>query len=152
MIEWVTGDLLTANVEALVNTVNTVGVMGKGIALRFRSAYPANYGAYRSLCQAGFLFPGGVFAFDLGADMAPRYVLNVATKGHSRDPSRLEWVDLGLGTLVSLVRDMGIRSIAVPPLGCGNGGLAWGAVKPRLARAFQPLPEVRVLLVEPAVP
>jgi O-acetyl-ADP-ribose deacetylase (regulator of RNase III) len=149
MIEWVGGNLLEAKVEALVNTVNTVGVMGKGIALQFKKAFPENDAAYRRACQLGKLAPGDVLAHQAGGIVLPRYILNVATKEHWRGRSRMEWIDKGLVRLVEEVRALKIRSIAVPPLGCGNGGLAWSDVKPRIERAFRALPDVRVLAYEP---
>jgi len=149
MIEWINGNLLEANVDALVNTVNTVGVMGKGIALQFKKAFPENDDAYRRACQSGKLTPGDVFVHQVGGIVQPRYILNVATKGHWRSRSRIEWIEKGLTRLVEEVRSLKIKSIAVPPLGCGYGGLAWSAVRPRIERAFEALPEVRVLAYEP---
>lgn len=149
MIEWTSGNLLEAKAEALVNTVNTVGVMGKGIALQFKRAYPENDAAYRRACEQGKLRPGDVFVHQVGGIVMPRYILNVATKEHWRGRSRIEWIEKGLGRLVDEVRALKIKSIAVPPLGCGNGGLAWSAVRPRIEGAFTALPEVRVLAYEP---
>ena len=149
MIEWVNGNLLEAKADALVNTVNTVGVMGKGIALQFKRAFPENDDAYRRACQAGKLSPGDVFIHQVGGIVLPRYILNVATKDHWRGRSKIEWIDKGLTRLVDEVRTLKIRSIAVPPLGCGYGGLAWSTVRPRIERAFRALPDVRVLAYEP---
>jgi O-acetyl-ADP-ribose deacetylase (regulator of RNase III) len=149
MIEWVSGNLLEAKVEALVNTVNTVGVMGKGIALQFKKAFPENDAAYRRACQLGKLVPGDVLVHQVGGIVAPRYILNVATKEHWRGRSRMEWIDKGLARLVDEVKALKINSIAVPPLGCGNGGLAWSDVKPKIERAFRALPDVHVLVYDP---
>ncbi|MFI2712105.1 macro domain-containing protein [Micromonospora sp. NPDC018662] len=143
------GNLLTADAEALVNTVNTVGVMGKGIALQFKRAYPANYTAYRAACAAQEVKLGEMFVFD-SARLGPRrYVINFPTKGHWRASSRIEDIRSGLADLVRVVRQRKITSVAVPALGCGNGGLAWGEVQPMIEEAFAALPEVRVLLFPP---
>ncbi|PZG00860.1 type II toxin-antitoxin system antitoxin DNA ADP-ribosyl glycohydrolase DarG [Micromonospora deserti] len=143
------GNLLTADVDALVNTVNTVGVMGKGIALQFKRAYPANYAAYRAACAANEVQLGKMFVFD-SARLGPRrYVINFPTKSHWRANSSLADIQAGLADLVRVVRERRIRSIAVPALGCGNGGLNWDEVRPVIERAFADLPDVRVLLFPP---
>jgi O-acetyl-ADP-ribose deacetylase (regulator of RNase III) len=151
MIELRSGDILLANVEALVNTVNCVGFMGRGIALQFKRAFPANFVAYESACRRGELRPGRMFVYELGRLTNPRYVINFPTKEHWRAKSKLEHIDAGLDDLVAEVRRLGLRSIAVPPLGCGLGGLRWDVVRPRIERAFEPLPDLRVLLYEPGV-
>ncbi len=150
MIELTRGDILEADVEALVNTVNCVGVMGRGIALQFRKAFPGNFRAYKGACERKEVQPGKVLLYDLNRLENPRYVINVVTKRHWRSKSRLEDIEAGLVALVREVRMRRIRSIAVPPLGCGLGGLPWGEVRPRIERALEALPEVRVLLFEPA--
>jgi O-acetyl-ADP-ribose deacetylase (regulator of RNase III) len=149
MIELVTGDLLQADAEALVNTVNCVGVMGKGIALQFKHAYPENYRLYRSVCKRGELRPGKLLVYDSGRLFNPRYIINFPTKRHWRNPSRIEDIEAGLVTLVLEVQDREIGSIAIPALGCNNGGLDWSDVRPRIEQAFEPLQEVRVLLYQP---
>lgn len=150
MIKITHGNLLKAPAEALVNTVNTVGVMGKGIALQFKNSYPQMYEAYADACKAGRVQLGRVHVFDLGglAD-GPRWIINFPTKGHWRAASRLQDVAAGLQDLVETVRTLGIQSIAVPPLGCGYGGLQWGLVRPLIEQAFAQLPEVQVLLYPP---
>ncbi|MGC4805112.1 type II toxin-antitoxin system antitoxin DNA ADP-ribosyl glycohydrolase DarG [Micromonospora sp. DT233] len=143
------GNLLTADAEALVNTVNTVGVMGKGIALQFKRAYPANYAAYHAACAAKRVRLGEMFLFD-SARLGPRrYVINFPTKGHWRAPSKLEAIEAGLTDLIRVIREQEISSVAVPALGCGNGGLDWGQIRPLIERAFAELPDVRVLLFPP---
>ena len=149
MIESVQGDLLRSDAMALVNTVNTVGVMGKGVALQFKHAYPQNYKAYVKACRANQMQIGQVFIVDLGLLSSPRYIINFPTKQHWRNPSRLEYIELGLQDLVTRVKELGIRSLAIPPLGAGNGGLDWVQVRPLILSAFAALPEVRVLLFEP---
>src|SRR5579864_8886158 len=151
MIETTKGNLLKAPAEALVNTVNTVGVMGKGIALQFRQAFPGMYRAYEKACERGDVQLGKVLVFDLGGLVGgPRWIINFPTKGHWRAASRISDIEAGLADLVSQVRKLRIRSIAVPPLGCGNGGLEWSAVRPKIENAFAVLPDVRVFLFEPA--
>jgi O-acetyl-ADP-ribose deacetylase (regulator of RNase III) len=150
MFELVRGNLLEADVEAVVNTVNTEGVMGKGIALQFRKAYADNYEAYRKACEAGEVKPGQMFIYDQHSLTNPRYIINFPTKRHWRSKSRMEDIETGLEALVSDVRRLGIRSIAVPPLGCGLGGLLWPEVQQRMRAAFDQAPEIHWLVYEPA--
>jgi O-acetyl-ADP-ribose deacetylase (regulator of RNase III) len=149
MIELTQGDILKAGTEALVNTVNCVGVMGRGIALQFRKAFPDNFKAYKHVCDRKQLQPGQVFVFDLGRLEPPRYVINFPTKGHWKGKSKLEDIQAGLDALLQEIRSRGIRSVAVPPLGCGLGGLNWDRVKPMIEEAFASLPEVHVEVYEP---
>lgn len=150
MIELSHGNLLEATAEALVNTVNTEGVMGKGIALQFRQAYPAMFRAYEKACEAGEVRLGQMHVFDLGGLAGgPRWIFNFPTKGHWRARSRIADIESGLRDLVNKVRKLRIGSIAVPPLGCGNGGLQWLEVAPLIESAFAGIPEVRVLLFAP---
>lgn len=149
MIRIVRGNLLEAPVEALVNTVNCVGYMGKGIALQFKQAFPANFRAYEAACRAGAVVPGAMLVHDHGMLIQPRYVVNFPTKRHWRGKSRMEDIESGLAALVNEVRERGIRSIAIPPLGCGLGGLPWDEVRPRIEAAFAELPDVDVHLYAP---
>jgi O-acetyl-ADP-ribose deacetylase (regulator of RNase III) len=150
-IEITRGDLLRQeDVEAIVNTVNCVGVMGKGIALQFKNKWPANFQAYQAACRAGDVRPGKMFIHDNGALVKPHYIVNFPTKDHWRGASRLEYIQDGLQDLIALIRQREIRSIAIPPLGCGNGGLDWLAVRPLIEQAFADLPGVTVRLFEPA--
>jgi O-acetyl-ADP-ribose deacetylase (regulator of RNase III) len=142
------GNLLAADVDALVNTVNTEGVMGKGLALQFKKAFPENFTSYERACKAGEVVPGRMHIVRRLA--SPRFIINFPTKKHWRQPSRLQYISEGMRDLVAWVRKLEIRSIAVPPLGCGNGGLAWSDVKPLIVQAFDELPHVRVVLFEPA--
>ena len=151
MINLTQGDLLKQDdVDAIVNTVNCVGVMGKGIALQFKNKWPANFNAYAAACKAGEVRPGRMFVFDSGGLVKPNFIINFPTKDHWRGSSRIEFIRDGLVDLVAQVRRFGIRSIAVPPLGCGNGGLEWTDVRPLIESAFEALPEVEVRLFEPA--
>ncbi|MGC4786772.1 macro domain-containing protein [Micromonospora sp. DT178] len=144
------GDLLDADVEALVNPVNTVGVMGRGLALAFKRAHPANFAAYRAACAAGTVRLGRMFVYDFGVPGRHRYVINFPTKGHWRSSSRLADIEAGLPDLVRVLRDDHIASVAVPALGCGNGGLDWAEVRPLIEAALADLPGVQVCLYEPA--
>lgn len=150
MIERTQGNIVQADAEALVNTVNCVGIMGRGIALQFRKAYPENYKFYRAVCDRNELQPGMMLVYDLGQLTNPRYVINFPTKRHWKGNSRIEDIDAGLPVLVEEVRKRGIRSIAVPALGCGLGGLNWNDVRPRIERAFREVPDVQVILFEPS--
>src|SRR3972149_11796708 len=129
MIELQRGNLLEADVEAVVNTVNTEGIMGKGIALQFRKAYPDNYEAYRKACKAGEVKPGRMFVFDRATLTNPRYIINFPTKRHWRSRSRMADIESGLVALVADVSRMGIKSIALPPLGCALVALPWPEVQ-----------------------
>lgn len=144
------GDILRADADALVNTVNCVGFMGRGIAAQFKRAYPANFKAYARACEHGDVVPGRMLITETGELTGPKFIVNFPTKRHWRANSRIEDIEAGLKTLVAEVADRRIRSIAVPPLGCGLGGLDWVEVRPLIERAFEALPEVRVLLFEPA--
>lgn len=150
MIEYVSGNILHADVEALVNTVNCVGVMGRGIALQFKNAFPENFRAYVKACEREELQPGRMFIFETGNLGNPKYIVNFPTKRHWRGKSRMEDVESGLLDLVDVIRRYDIRSIAVPPLGSGLGGLDWKDVKPRVASALEALPDVAVLVYEPS--
>ena len=150
MIQIAQGNLLVAPVDALVNAVNTKGIMGKGIALQFKQAFPAMFREYEKACKAGEVQLGKMHVFDLGGLAGgPHWIINFPTKGHWRERSRLTDIETGLEELVTTILRLGIRSIAIPPLGCGNGGLNWADVRPRIEAAFTYLPDVNVLLFEP---
>lgn len=147
-----TGDLFAQPVEALVNTVNCVGVMGKGVALEFKRRWPDNYKAYKRVCDARELTPGRMFVFDRGKlfrDEGPRYIINFPTKNHWRSKSTLEYVSAGLDALIDEIRERGISSIAMPPLGCGNGGLDWKDVRPLIESRLAELTDVKVVVLAP---
>jgi O-acetyl-ADP-ribose deacetylase (regulator of RNase III) len=149
MIELTQGDLLKQDAEALVNAVNCVGVMGRGIALQFRKAFPKSFEAYEHACKRGEVRPGSMLVFETDRLTNPRYVVNFPTKRHWRDKSRLTDIESGLEALVAEVKRLGIRTIALPALGCGLGGLEWLDVCPRIEKAFSAVPEVHVWLFEP---
>lgn len=149
MIEYKTGDILREDAEALVNTVNCVGVMGRGIALQFKNAFPANFQAYAAACKEHEVQPGRMFVFETGSLTHPRYVINFPTKRHWRGKSRLADIQSGLEALVEVIRNKQIGSIAIPPLGSGLGGLDWADVRDRIETAVADLPNVRVIVYEP---
>jgi O-acetyl-ADP-ribose deacetylase (regulator of RNase III) len=150
MIEFKSGNLLQANVEALVNTVNTAGVMGKGIALQFKQAFPENFVAYEKAAKREEIQPGKMFVHETGQMNNPRYIINFPTKRHWRAKARLDDIETGLQDLVRVIREKDIRSIAIPPLGCGFGGLDWDDVRPLILAALESLPEVRAWVYPPA--
>lgn len=153
MIEFQTGDILKADAEALVNTVNCVGIMGRGIALQFKTAFPENFKAYAAACtREEEVQPGRMFVFTTGYLSNPNYIINFPTKRHWRGKSRLEDIDAGLRALVQEIQQRGIRTIAIPPLGSGLGGLDWRVVRPRVEAALRPLDQVRVMVFEPSGP
>lgn len=149
MIRFTRGDILKADAEALVNTVNCVGVMGRGVALQFKTAFPANFKAYEGACRREEVQPGRMFVFETGTLTPPRYIINFPTKRHWRAKSRMEDIRTGLEDLVLVIRERGIRSIALPPLGSGLGGLAWAEVRPRIVKALESLPDLDVTIFEP---
>lgn len=129
-------NLLDSNAQTLVNTVNCVGVMGKGLAAEFKQRYPDMFVAYKRICDAKMLEPGKLWLWQ-GAD---RWVLNFPTKKHWRHPSRIEWIEAGLEKFVAEYSRRGITDISFPRLGCGNGGLKWDDVRPVMERYLAPLP------------
>lgn len=149
MITLTKGNLIEADVEALVNSVNCEGYMGKGIALQFKKAFPENFKAYERACRAGEVQPGRMFVFATGSMMHPRYIINFPTKRTWRAKSRIEDIKAGLNALVEEIRHREITSIAIPPLGCGLGGLDWRDVQPLIERVLAETPEVQVSLFAP---
>jgi O-acetyl-ADP-ribose deacetylase (regulator of RNase III) len=149
MIRFMQGDILKADAEALVNTVNCVGVMGRGIALQFKNTFPENFKAYAAACRRNEVQPGRMFVFDTGELTWPRYIINFPTKRHWRGKSRIEDIEAGLPALVAEVRERKIRSIAIPPLGSGLGGLDWTKVRPLIEHALAAVPEVETVVFEP---
>lgn len=148
-IKFTTGDILAADVEALVNTVNCVGIMGRGIALQFKNAFPANFKAYKAACARQEVQPGRMFVFETGTMTNPKLIINFPTKRHWRGKSRIEDIEAGLKALVEEISARNIRSIAIPPLGSGLGGLNWTEVRARIEAALQNLPNVDIIVFEP---
>lgn len=149
MLRYTQGNLLEAEADALVNTVNTVGVMGKGIALMFKGRYPNNYAAYSAACKRGEVQTGRMFVTATGELHPPRWIINFPTKRHWRSPSQLVWIDEGLADLRRVLIEKSIRSVALPPLGSGNGQLGWADVKPLVERHLGDLHDIEVLIYEP---
>lgn len=149
MIEFTTGNLLDSEAEALVNTVNTVGVMGKGVALMFKDAFPENFSAYAAACEAKEVELGRMFITERKDMFGPKWIVNFPTKGHWRFPSKIEWIVSGLQDLKQEIERRGIKSIALPPLGAGNGGLEWSDVRAEIQRGLANIPDVRVIVYEP---
>lgn len=141
------GNLLKADVDALVNTVNTKGVMGKGLALQFKKAFPEGFKEYARACKNGEVEPGQMHIVQRLE--SPKFIINFPTKRDWRQPSRIEYIKDGLVDLLRQIRRLGIKSIAIPPLGCGNGGLRWSDVRPLIIAALEPLEDLRVVLYEP---
>ena len=138
MIRYTHGNLLESNAEALVNTVNTVGVMGKGIALQFKNAYPINFTKYVEACRSGELTTGKLLIIrEKNSRVQEKIIINFPTKQHWRNPSKYEYITKGLKELAQAINKYSIKSIAIPPLGCGNGGLHWDIVKPMIENALR---------------
>jgi len=150
MIEYKIGNILTEDAEALVNTVNCVGIMGRGIALQFKNAFPENFKSYAAACKRNEVQPGRMFVFETGRLTNPRYIINFPTKRHWQGKSRIEDIDAGLAALAEEIRLRNIRSIAIPPLGCGLGGLDWSEVRPRIEAALREFIDLTIVVFEPS--
>ncbi len=149
MIAYKTGNILTEDVEALVNTVNCVGVMGRGIALQFKKAFPGNFQSYAVACKREEVKPGQMLVSETGQLTNPRYIINFPTKRHWRGKSRMEDIDSGLAALAAEIRSRNIRSIAIPPLGSGLGGLDWSEVRPRIEATLRGFSDLKVVIFVP---
>ena len=149
MIEYKSGDILEEDIEALVNTVNCFGIMGRGIALQFKKFFPENFKAYADACKRQEVRPGRMFVFENNQITNPHYIINFPTKRHWRGASRMEDIESGLRALAEEIREHKIRSIAIPPLGCGMGGLDWQQVRPCIDEALRDLNDVEIIVYEP---
>lgn len=149
MIEYKHGDIFLEDAEALINTVNCEGVMGRGLALQFKNAYPENFKAYAKACKNNEVQPGRMFVFKMGHLTNPHYIINFPTKRHWREKSRMEDIDAGLKALVETIHQYNISSIAIPPLGSGLGGLNWTMVKHRIETELESLSNIRIIIYEP---
>ena len=149
MIEYKTGDIFTEDVEALVNSVNCVGVMGRGIALQFKNMFPENFTSYAAACKRNEVKPGRMFVHESGQMTNPRYIINFPTKRHWRGKSRIEDIESGLEDLVRVIEKRSIRSVAIPPLGTHLGGLDWIDVRPRIEAALHEMDDLVVMIFEP---
>jgi O-acetyl-ADP-ribose deacetylase (regulator of RNase III) len=151
MLRFTQGNLLDSGAEALVNTVNTVGVMGKGIALMFKEAFPENYKIYEAACKHGEVRIGQMLVTERRELLGPKWIINFPTKKHWRNPSRIEWIEAGLNDLRNVILVNRIRSIALPPLGSGNGGLNWANVRKKIETSLMELKDVDVVVFEPTL-
>ena len=149
MIEFQTGDVLKVKAEALVNTVNCVGVMGKGVALHFKKKFPDNYKFYTNACSQKDVQLGRMLVFERRTMFNPLYIINFPTKRHWKNKSFMENIEAGLIDLVRVIKDRNIDSIALPALGCGLGGLDWNNVKHLVQRILSPLNDVKITVFEP---
>jgi O-acetyl-ADP-ribose deacetylase (regulator of RNase III) len=149
LIEFTKGNLLNARVEALVNAVNTVGVMGGGLALQFKHAFPENFTAYAKASMQREVVIGRMFVTKGMRAEGPGWIVNFPTKEDWHNPSELEYIEAGLTDLIRVIERLRIRSIALPPLGCGLGGLDWAVVRPLIEASFARLPSVRAVVFEP---
>ncbi|WP_317382561.1 macro domain-containing protein [Megasphaera stantonii] len=150
MIEYKHGDLLQCDAEALVNTINCVGTMGKGIALAFKNKFPDNFKAYKIACDKKEIRPGKMFVYDMSDLFNKKYIINFPTKDHWRGRSKLIYIKEGLWDFVRVINELNIQSVAIPPLGCGNGGLQWNVVKPLIEESLQNIKHnITVYIYEP---
>lgn len=149
VVKFISGDILKEDAEALVNPVNCVGVMGKGLALQFKLAFPVNLKEYAAACRRGEVEPGRMVVHETGHATNPRYIINFPTKRHWRDKSRIEDIESGLRSLKREIEARGIRSVALPAIGCGLGGLRWADVRPLIEKNLGAFDGVRVVVFEP---
>jgi len=149
MITYTQGNLLEADTEALVNTVNTVGVMGKGIALMFKERFPKNMAEYAKACKDNQVHTGKMFVTETGELMGPRWIVNFPTKQHWRAKSKMEWIKDGLIDLRKFIEVNDVKSIAIPPLGAGNGGLSWADVKAEIEKVLSDIEKTNIIIFEP---
>ena len=149
MIIFQRGDIFLDDAQALVNPVNCVGVMGKGLALQFKKRFPENFDRYARACRLGQVEPGSMMIHEEAEGSSPRYLVNFPTKRHWRDESRLEDIENGIRALAREIQERGIRSVAVPALGSGLGGLDWRDVRREIQRGMEDLEDVRITVYEP---
>jgi O-acetyl-ADP-ribose deacetylase (regulator of RNase III) len=149
VIESVSGNIFDSNADAIVNAVNCVGVMGKGLALQFKKRFPDNFKIYKESCAHQELRPGNVLVYDRGELEKPRFIINFPTKDHWKQPSEIGYIDSGLESLAGAIQKHDISSIAIPALGCGLGGLQWAEVRPRIVEALSPITDLTVYIYDP---
>lgn len=149
MIKITQGNILESPTEAIVNTVNCMGIMGKGIALQFKQAFPINYDAYTKACKEGKVQLGKMFIYEIKQMFNPKFIINFPTKKHWKSKSEYKYIELGLKDLIFQLKKLEIKSIAIPPLGAGLGGLNWKKVRPLIEKALKEVPQIEVYLYEP---
>ena len=150
MVSFLKGDLFDSDVAAYVNTVNCVGVMGRGVALQFKKRFPDNFKMYEGVCKRKEMVPGKMLVYETHSVVNPKFIINFPTKRHWRGASRMEDIEAGLSDLVSVIQAKAITSVALPPLGCGLGGLDWNVVRTRMKSVLEQLNGVRVDIYEPS--
>lgn len=148
MIEFKTGNIFESDAEDLVNTVNCVGVMGRGIALQFKNKYPENFKAYQQACKQELLKPGKVFVFETEQIVLPKWIVNFPTKRHWRGKNRIEDIKSGLIDLANFIQEKNIHFIAIPPLGASLGELDWNEVRLRIEKALSHIENVSIVVCE----
>ena len=142
-------DIFQTGAEAIVNPVNTVGVMGAGLALEFKNRFPLNFKLYKEACRNGSMKTGRIFMTRNHGSENPKWIVNFPTKDHFRNPSRMEWIEDGLDDLAQAINERKIRSIAMPALGCGLGGLKWKDVRPKIMQALDGIERLEAILCDP---
>ncbi len=149
MITYKTGNLFSEDAEALVNTVNCAGVMGRGVALQFKRQFPENFKTYEKACKQKTIVPGKMFVYKTGNVINPKFIINFPTKRHWRGASRIEDIKAGLVDLVNVIQTYDIKSVALPPLGCGLGGLKWNDVQEQIEKTLNYKIKAKVTVFEP---
>ena len=149
MITYKQGNILNEDAEAIVNTVNCVGVMGIGLALQFKNRYPQNFKLYADACRKNEVRPGRMFVTKIEQPVNPKFIINFPTKRHWKNKSKIEDIENGLKDLINVIQDYGIKSIAIPPLGSGLGGLEWPQVKQKIELAVRELKGIEIIIYEP---
>jgi O-acetyl-ADP-ribose deacetylase (regulator of RNase III) len=151
MIQYITGNILESSAQAIINTVNTDGIMGKGIALQFKNSFPNNYKAYKDACKNDTIDIGKLFVFREGnLTIGEKTIINFPTKKSWRKPSEYSYIEKGLDDLISIVNAHNITSIGIPPLGAGNGGLEWEQVKKIIEQKLNHL-NIDIYIYEPTI-
>lgn len=141
-------DIFSVDADIYVNTVNCVGIMGKGVALAVKTRYPSIMIPYQRACREKVLRPGRLFGFNASDG---KIIIGIATKDHWRDPSRYQWIEHGLSNLAGCLMGYPGCRVVIPPLGCGNGQLDWNVVKPMINNALAEMPGNEIIVIEPPV-
>lgn len=150
MFKYKKGNILQEQSEAIINTVNCVGIMGRGIALQFKQTYPDNFKAYKHACDRGEVQPGKMFIYSLGKLFNPKYIINFPTKRHWKGKSNIQDIKSGLIALKEDIKKYEIHSIAIPPLGCGLGGLDWNEIKLLIEQTLGDMTDIDFIIYEPS--
>lgn len=143
------GNILESNTEVIINPVNTVGVMGKGLALQFKQKFPTNYKIYKEACKNQTIDIGKLLLVDESNLERKKFIINFPTKKHWRNSSKIEYIEEGLKDLVRIIETQSFESMAIPALGCGLGGLEWESVKLLIEKQLGNLEEIEIIIYEP---